>query len=79
MKNKVKEEAIKLITETIALRWDYVSKHQKLSEDFIREFKDKVIWSNISSKNLNGKDKEYFFNDNNFKKPINRIELMMLD
>ena len=28
--------------------WSHISSHQKLSEDFIREFKDKVNWENIS-------------------------------
>ncbi len=25
--------------------WSYISEYQRLSEDFIREFKDKVIWN----------------------------------
>ena len=29
--------------------WERISHHQKLSEDFIREFKDKVDWENISA------------------------------
>ena len=28
--------------------WHYISKHQKLSENFIREFQDKVYWTYIS-------------------------------
>ena len=28
--------------------WDYISDSQTLSEDFIREFKDKVNWGHIS-------------------------------
>jgi hypothetical protein len=28
--------------------WIYISKYQKLSENFIREFKDKINWGNIS-------------------------------
>lgn len=35
-----------LITEE---QWEDISKHQKLSEDFIREFQDKVDWWYISS------------------------------
>ena len=34
-----------LITER---QWSYISRYQKLSEDFIREFKDKVDWFRIS-------------------------------
>ena len=34
-----------LITER---QWSYISRYQKLSEDFIREFKDKVDWCWIS-------------------------------
>ena len=30
------------------VNWDYISFSQKLSEDFIREFKDKVDWDYIS-------------------------------
>ena len=30
--------------------WNNISKHQKLSENFIREFQDKVNWCNISYK-----------------------------
>ena len=29
-------------------QWEDISKHQKLSEDFIREFQDKVYWGYIS-------------------------------
>ena len=29
--------------------WNNISKHQKLSENFIREFQDKVNWYNISN------------------------------
>jgi hypothetical protein len=28
--------------------WDEISARKKLSEDFIKEFKDKVNWDNIS-------------------------------
>ena len=31
------------------VNWTLISKHQKLSEDFIREFKDEVAWTRISS------------------------------
>src|SRR5574344_1767555 len=30
------------------VNWYYISKYQKLSEDFIREFQDKVYWNRIS-------------------------------
>lgn len=31
------------------VNWYYISKYQKLSEDFIREFQDKVDWDSISA------------------------------
>ena len=31
------------------INWEYISEHQKLSEDFIREFQDKVDWEYISA------------------------------
>ena len=30
------------------VNWKYISKRQKLSEDFIRKFQDRVDWENIS-------------------------------
>ena len=34
------------------LYWTYISEFQKLSEEFIREFKDKVNWHNISENQI---------------------------
>jgi hypothetical protein len=58
MKESVKEEIEKLIKEENLncsikkfkdkVSWYYISKYQKLSENFIREFKDKVNWGFIS-------------------------------
>ena len=39
------EDNIKDLTEW---NWDNISYYQKLSEDFIRKFKDKVTWYRIS-------------------------------
>ena len=33
-----------------SVNWGYISKYQKLSEDFIREFKDSVDWNHSISK-----------------------------
>ncbi len=34
------------------LDWDDISKHQKLSEDFIRKFEDKINWEWISARQV---------------------------
>ena len=34
-------------TSLDSVKWTYISIYQKLSENFIREFKDKVDWYNI--------------------------------
>jgi hypothetical protein len=41
----------KLIAENAEISWDYVS-ILNLSEDFIREFKDKLFWRDICVKSF---------------------------
>jgi hypothetical protein len=41
------EELLSLLKTSDKVNWCYVSEHQKLSEDFIREFKNKVHWYDI--------------------------------
>ena len=46
------EDALKRANEILGTNynaWRLISKHQSLSEDFIREFKDRVDWTSISS------------------------------
>ena len=46
------EDALKRANEILGTNydaWRLISKHQSLSEDFIREFKDRVDWMSISS------------------------------
>ena len=46
------EDALKRANEILGTNydaWRLISKHQSLSEDFIREFKDRVDWVSISS------------------------------
>ena len=73
MKNKVKKE-IKKIIEMEDLHcsvegfkdkanWNYISKFQKLSENFIKEFKDKVNWNIISFQQELSEDFVYDFRD----------------
>jgi hypothetical protein len=59
MKKSVKEEVRSLIKKLELncsvkkfkdkVDWEWISIHQKLSENFIREFKDKVYWGRISA------------------------------
>jgi hypothetical protein len=42
------EEIRKVINQSSKDDWIYISLHQKLSEDFIREFQNKVDWMDIS-------------------------------
>jgi hypothetical protein len=42
------EEIRKIINKLSKDDWNYISYYQMLSEDFIREFQDKVYWDNIS-------------------------------
>jgi hypothetical protein len=45
LKNKYSEEEIRKTANQLSENgWDYISKNQTLSEDFIREFQDKVYW-----------------------------------
>ena len=56
MNNKVRKELNKIVKkykehpllDVGADEWYYVSRDEKLSEDFIREFQDKVDWKFIS-------------------------------
>lgn len=38
------------------MNWKYISKHQTLSEEFIREFKDYVDWDEINFRQKLSKD-----------------------
>lgn len=44
----VSEQFLRENIDNIKFNWQDVCLHQKLSEDFIREFKDKVDWNVIS-------------------------------
>jgi hypothetical protein len=43
------EEIRKVINQLLEDDWYEISEYQILSENFIREFKDKVDWFNVSS------------------------------
>ena len=45
---KNEQEIRDAIFKGINVDWEFISKRLKLSEDFIREFKDKLDWRNIS-------------------------------
>jgi hypothetical protein len=46
--SKLPYNVIKDVDSVIPLSWWWISEYQKLSEDFIREFQDKVEWDYIS-------------------------------
>jgi len=46
---KSRKELLKLAEEN---GWDYISAFQKLSEDFIRKFKNKVDWIGMEFQNI---------------------------
>jgi hypothetical protein len=47
--SKLPYNVIKDIDSVVPLPWWWISRYQKLSEDFIREFQDRVDWNDISS------------------------------
>ena len=46
--NILKEYKVKSFDELTESNWNYISSHQKLSEEFIEKFSDKVYWNYIS-------------------------------
>jgi len=53
MKKSVEEELNRIIKkkkykDANEIIWDYIAYHQVLSEDFIREFQDRLNWKDIS-------------------------------
>ena len=52
------------------LEWDFISCYQDLSDDFIREFSDKVHWYGISRHQVLSKKFKYEMHDRFFIKDI---------